>query len=251
MNQADKAASFAKLHVKGAPGVLFNVWDAGSAKAVVDSGARAIATSSWAVAESHGYRDGEAIPLEFVEGIIARIVATVELPVTADLKEATAKTTTRWRKTFLAISIWAGVGVNFEDRIVKGVGLYDRDRQARRISELRNAAEEKRVPLFINARTDLFLGQKGDPAKSIDAAIERAKAYADAGASGVFVPGLKDERLIGQICDAVSLPVNVMMMEGVAPFSRLKELGVARVSYGALPFVQAMEFVQKNARATL
>src|SRR3981189_3944698 len=86
MEQAEKAARFAELHVKGKPLLLFNAWDAGSAKAIVDSGATAIATSSWSVAEAQGYRDGESIPLAFVEQIAGRIAATVELPVTVDFE---------------------------------------------------------------------------------------------------------------------------------------------------------------------
>src|SRR5260221_13260903 len=86
MNAKQKAEQFAKLHVKGKPVILYNPWDAGSAKATVDSGAKAIATSSWSVAEAQGYRDGESIPLAFVERIAGRIAATVELPVTVDFE---------------------------------------------------------------------------------------------------------------------------------------------------------------------
>ena len=86
MNQTEKAKRFAELHVKGAPLLLYNAWDAGSAKSIVEAGAPAIATSSWAVAEAQGYRDGEAIPIEFAEQIVARIAATVDLPVTVDFE---------------------------------------------------------------------------------------------------------------------------------------------------------------------
>jgi len=86
MNQAEKAAQFAELHVKGAPLLLYNVWDAGSAKSILDAGAKAIATSSWAVAEAQGYRDGEAIPIGLVEQIVARITGTVDAPVTVDFE---------------------------------------------------------------------------------------------------------------------------------------------------------------------
>ena len=86
MNQVEKAARFAELHVKGAPLLLYNVWDAGTAKSILDAGAKAIATSSWAVAEAQGYRDGESIPITFVEQIIARIVSTIEAPVSVDFE---------------------------------------------------------------------------------------------------------------------------------------------------------------------
>jgi 2-methylisocitrate lyase-like PEP mutase family enzyme len=251
MNQAEKATSFADLHVKGTPLILYNAWDAGSAKAISLAGARAIATSSWAVAAAHGYRDGETIPIELAGQIIGRIVATVDISVTADFEggysendEVLADNISR----YLDLGV---VGVNFEDRVVKGSGLYEIDRQARRIAAIRAAAERKRVALFINARTDLFLGQGNDPAKAVVAALGRAKAYADAGASGFFIPGLQDDKLIGRICDGVSLPVNVMMMDGVPPVERLAELGVARVSYGHLPFVWAMDALKQVAKQSL
>src|SRR5712692_283019 len=86
MNQTEKARRCADLHVKGAPLLLFNAWDAGSAKSILAAGAKAIATSSWSVAEAQGYRDGEAIPIEFAEQIVARIAATVDVPVTMDFE---------------------------------------------------------------------------------------------------------------------------------------------------------------------
>src|SRR5215510_12941453 len=86
MNQANKAKLFAKLHVKGSPVILYNAWDAGSAKAIVEAGANAIATSSWAVAAAQGYEDGEDIPMALVEEIMARVVGTVNVPVSVDFE---------------------------------------------------------------------------------------------------------------------------------------------------------------------
>ena len=86
MNQVETAARFSELHVKGAPLLLYNAWDAGTAKSILDAGAKAIATSSWAVAEAQGYRDGESIPITFVEQIIARIVSTIDAPVSVDFE---------------------------------------------------------------------------------------------------------------------------------------------------------------------
>ena len=143
------------------------------------------------------------------------------------------------------------IGINFEDRVVKGAGLYDIDRQARRISAIRKAAEHEGVELFINARTDVFFEHGDQPAQAVGEALNRAKAYAVAGASGYFVPGLVDDALIGRICDGVSLPVNVMVMEGVPSNARLAELGVARISYGPIPYIRAAKVLEQEARATL
>jgi 2-methylisocitrate lyase-like PEP mutase family enzyme len=247
MDQAEKAARFAELHVKGAPLLLYNAWDAGTAKSILEAGAKAIATSSWAVAEAQGYRDGEAIPVMFVEQLVGRIVITIDAPVTVDFEGGYSEDEGHLAKNVSRLLELGVIGINFEDRVVQGAGLYPIDRQARRIAAIREAAGKKGVDLFINARTDLFLGQKGDPAESIGDALDRAKAYAAAGASGFFVPGLRDDALIGRICDGVALPVNVMVMDGVPPNERLSELGIARISYGAIPYIRAMKALKEDA----
>lgn len=251
MNQREKAARFAALHVKGAPLLLYNAWDAGSAQSMLDAGAKAIATSSWAVAEAQGYRDGEAIPIEFAEQIIARIAATVDAPVTADIEGGYSEDDSELADNVSRLLDLGVIGINFEDRVVKGSGLYETDRQARRIAAIRQAAERKGIALFINARTDLFLGQGRDPAQSVGEAIDRAKAYAAAGASSFFIPGLQDEALIGRICEGTALPVNVMVMDGVPPNERLAQLGVARISYGPIPYISAMQALKEDALKVL
>ncbi|KAA0079835.1 isocitrate lyase/phosphoenolpyruvate mutase family protein [Mycolicibacterium sp. P9-64] len=247
MSQNDKAARFAELHVKGTPLALYNAWDAGSAKAVVAAGAHAIATSSWSVAEAQGYRDGEDLPIELARQIIGRIAATVDVPVSADFEGGYTDDDAALADNVSRLVELGIVGINFEDRAVKGSGLYDTERQATRISALRRAADEAGVGLFINARTDLFLGQGNEPGATVDEAINRSKAYADAGASGFFIPGLQEEALIARICDEAALPVNVMVMDVVPDNERLAQIGVARISYGPIPYLHAMSAVQEQA----
>lgn len=249
MDQKQKARRFSELHVKGDPLVLYNAWDAGSAKAILAAGARAIATSSWAVAEAQGYRDGELIPLELAERIVARIITTIDAPVTVDFEGGYSDDDAALAANVARLLKWGVIGINFEDRLVHGSGLYEIDRQARRIAAIRAAASATGVELFINARTDLFLGQGNDPATAVVEALGRAEAYAAAGASGFFIPGLQDEALIGRLCKDVELPVNVMMMGGVPAIERLRALGVARVSYGALPYINAMGALKERAAA--
>jgi len=251
MDQSAKAKKFTRLHVKGSPLILYNAWDAGSAKAIVQAGAKVIATSSWAVADAQGYDDGEKIPKTQVEEIIAGIVEAVPVPVTVDFEGGYSDDDSELTKNVAKLLHVGVIGINFEDRIVQGTGLYETDRQAKRIAAIRKAAQGKGVDLFINARTDLFLGSKGDPAKYVDEAIERAKAYADAGASGFFIPGLLKEPLIEHIVENVTLPVNVMYMVGAPSNARLAKLGVSRVSYGAEPYARAMEAVAKDATRVL
>src|SRR6202023_2999060 len=251
MNQVEKAKRFAELHVAGTPLLLYNAWDAGSAKAILEAGAKAIATSSWSVAAAQGYGDREGIPIGFAEQIVGRITATVDIPVTVDLEGGYSEDDGELAANISRLLDLGVIGINFEDRIVKGSGLYTVDRQARRIAAFHKAAEQKGVDLFINARTDVFFEHGEDAAQAVSEALGRAKAYAAVGGSGFFVPGLVDDALIGRICESVTLPVNVMVMDGVPSNGRLSELGVARISYGPIPYIRAMRALGQEARTTL
>lgn len=245
MNQIKKAAIFQKLHTPGSPVILYNAWDAGSAKVIANAGAKAIATSSWAIAAAHGFKDGEDIPLSFVKEIVTRIPVNVDVPVSMDFEGGYGDDDKFLAKNISDLIELGIVGINFEDRIVKGKGLYSIDRQACRIAAIRKVADKKKINLFINARTDLFLNQS-DHSKSIDDALDRAQAYKDAGASGFFVPGLKDKKLIAHICENVELPVNILVISGIPSNKQLAALGVARISYGATPIVESMGSLAKT-----
>jgi 2-methylisocitrate lyase-like PEP mutase family enzyme len=243
MAAVKNAKQFAALHQKGNPVLLYNAWDAGSAAAIVEAGAKAIATSSAAVARAQGYDDGETLPLDFALQIAGRIAATVNVPVTIDFEGGYSEDDRELAANIGKLLDLGIVGINFEDRVVKGDGMYSIDRQAKRIEAIRKAAEKKGVPLFINARTDVFLGQTGDVAE----AVQRGRAYAAAGASGFFIPGLTNDSDIRKIVEDSPLPVNVMVMGGVSPVDKLAKLGVARVSYASAPFSRAMKALKKEA----
>ncbi len=251
MSQADKAQAFADLHRKGDPVILFNIWDAGSARAVADAGAKALATGSWSVAGAQGYGDGEALPLDMLEMIVKRITATAELPLSVDFEGAYATDHAGVGRNIARMIAAGAVGVNFEDQKVGGDGLYPLAEQAQRISAARTAAEEAGLPFFINARTDLFLKDR-EPANHpglIDEALARAKAYTEAGASGIFMPGLKTPELIERVAEEISLPLNIMMMPGLPAPRELAALGVARISYGPGPWSDMMAWVTEQASA--
>src|SRR5260221_1413440 len=152
MNQIEKARRFAELHVKGAPLVLFNAWDAGSAKSIVAAGAQAIATSSWSVAEAQGYRDGEAIPIELAEQIIARIAATSDVPVSVDFEGGYSEDDGELAANISRLLELGGIGFNFEDRVVKGSELYDIDRLQRRLAAIRSSAKSKHLRVLRHYR---------------------------------------------------------------------------------------------------
>lgn len=243
MTQAEKATQFAQMHQPGNPLVLYNIWDAGSAKALVDAGAPAIATGSWSVADAQGFVDGEKLPLEIAMMNISRICKTVDVPVTLDFEGCYAVGPTGVaRNVTQAMKMGAG-GINFEDQMIGGKGLHSEADQVKRIQAARAAATEFGVDLFINARTDLFLkeGNREWHAGFMPQALERLAAYTEAGASGYFIPALVDPELIGRICDAATIPVNVLMMPGCPSAPELADLGVARISHGPWPYRRMLE----------
>lgn len=254
MNMADqtrKAEQFRALHIPGKPFVLFNIWDAGGANAVAAGGAKAIATSSWSVAHANGFSDGEQIPLTLAIENLRRIVQATDLPVTIDLESGYGDSPEAVGETIgLAINT-GGAGCNLEDSFLANGKLRKTIDQVDRIRRTRQTADAAGIPFFINARTDVFFQRP--PVEHDDAmvteAIERARAYAEAGADGIFAPGLVDLALISRLARASPLPLNIMVGDGTSPLRVLAEHGVARVSYGPGPYLLAMKSLEERARA--
>lgn len=252
-NQANIARSFAELHLKGDPLVLFNVWDAGTARAVQEIGAKAVATGSWAVAAANGFEDGEKMPLELAIANLERIVEAVDLPVTLDFEGGYAEEPGALKENVKRVIGAGAVGINFEDRVIEGSGLYSVEKQCERIRAIRDAADEAGVPLFINARTDVVLplDTSSHNEAHLDEMIERGRAYADAGASGLFAPALVNPDFIGRLCEASPIPVNILIWPGVPSPAELAGLGVARISYGASSYRMTMEVFKAEGRKAL
>lgn len=248
---AEHAAAFKALHQPGNPVILFNIWDPGSAKTVETAGAKALATGSWPVAVAHGFPDGEKIPLELMLDNLKRIVNTVEVPVSADLEGGYGAAPEVVADTIVQAIEAGAVGFNFEDQIVGGQGLYDIKEQELRIAAARKAVEQAGPAVFINSRTDLFLKAKPETHDNtmLDDAITRAKAYEQAGANGFFAPGLADETLIGRLCEATSLPVNIIALPHVPDTKTLSGLGVARISYGPVPYRRMTQWLEEEAKS--
>jgi 2-methylisocitrate lyase-like PEP mutase family enzyme len=248
--QIEKAKVFASLHKKGDPVIIFNVWDAGTAKAAEDAGAKAIATGSHAVAVANGFEDGEFMPIDLVLANIERIVAAVDLPVSLDFEGGYAREQDKLAENITNVIDTGAIGINFEDRIVGGEGIYCTEEQAARIRAIRQAADEASVPLFINARTDVFLSRDTSAHNKdhLREAIERAHAYAEAGASGFFAPALINSDFIGRLCDESTLPVNILVWSGAPNSKELADLGVARISYGGGSYRTTMEAFKTAAQ---
>ncbi len=248
--QSNKAKSFAALHKHGNPLVIYNIWDAGGAQTLERAGAAAIATGSASVAGAMGYADGEVLPLDLLLTLVGRMTDSVALPVSVDFEGGYATDPANLAKNVARLIDAGAIGLNFEDQIVGGTGIYSPADQVLRIAAVRQAGDAAGVPIFINARTDLFLKAPPDGhAALLGEALERAQAYAVAGASGFFVPGLIDPALIAAVVASCKLPINVMMSPSAPPAKVLAGLGVARLSHGPFPWRAQMAALADGWRA--
>jgi 2-methylisocitrate lyase-like PEP mutase family enzyme len=236
-----KTEAFVALHRSGDPIIIFNIWDAGSAAAVARAGAKAIATGSWGVAGAQGFGDGEAFPLDLAIANTRRIVAATDLPVSVDLESGYGDV----RASAQSILDAGAIGINLEDRIIGETGLYSIADQSSRIVAAASTG------IFVNARTDLFIKTPVDAhdAALVDQAVERAHAYAAAGAHSFFAPFLVDAGLIAMLCEKSPLPVNILVRPGCPTHVEMAKLGVARISHGHAPWAAAMEWLEGQARS--
>ena len=222
---ADRAAELQRLHADPELLVVVNVWDVITATVVAGTpGTRALATASHSIAASAGYPDGEVIPVQEMIAAVGRIAAAVDLPVSADLEAGygdAGSTVSR------AIDVGI-VGANLEDQLKP---LAD---AVAAVEAAVAAGESAGVPFVLNARTDAFLkaGDR-DPAEVLADAVERGRAYLDAGASTFFAPGKLDEAQVTTLVEALGpQKLNLIAIPGALPLATMKDLGVARVSFG-------------------
>jgi 2-methylisocitrate lyase-like PEP mutase family enzyme len=227
MPQKAKAELLRKLH--GGPEVLVlpNAWDAISARIVEAAGFPVVATTSAGLAAVLGYPDGQRIPQPEMLFLVRKIAKSVEIPVTADVEAGYADPV----QTALDLISCGAVGMNLEDMV--GDQLLPVETQVETIRAIRAVTAAEGVPIVINARTDIYLGQTGDPATRFDRAVERLNAYWEAGADCVFAPGVSDAELIGRLAAAVKGPLNVIAVPGSPSIAQMKGLGVRRVSLGS------------------
>ncbi|MFD8010747.1 isocitrate lyase/phosphoenolpyruvate mutase family protein [Streptomyces sp. NPDC058955] len=243
--QLEIAQRFRSLHVPGTPLVLPNVWDVASARVVADAGATAIATTSAGVAWSLGHGDGDHMTRDQALGVIARITAAVDLPVTADIERGYAADPDGVAETVRGVVAAGAVGINLEDT------LRPVAEQVERIAAAREAADGTGIPLFINARIDTHRLPPGDHAAWLDETLTRAHAYAAAGADGIFVLGTPDAKTVRTLADSQPLPVNVPAGPGSLPVSELAGAGAARISAGSSLAEAAYGLVRLAARELL
>jgi 2-methylisocitrate lyase-like PEP mutase family enzyme len=227
--QNEKAELFRSLHRGPEILILPNAWDCASARIFELAGFPAIATTSAGIAFSLGYSDGERIPQDLMLATVGQISDSVQLPVSADLESGYGDVA----KTTAGLVAAGAVGLNLEDMDHASLTLAPIPAQIEKIAMIRRVACGLGVNVVINARTDVYLAQIGEPATRFERACERLQAYIAAGADCVFLPGLADENIIRCVVETLKFPLNILAGANLPAIPRLRELGVARVSVGS------------------
>jgi 2-methylisocitrate lyase-like PEP mutase family enzyme len=246
--ERERAARFRALH--GGPGILLlcNVWDAASARVVEEAGFPAVATTSAGIAWSLGFADGEHAPFEDVIGVVSRVVASVRVPVSADIEAGFGETPREVAMSCLAVLEAGAVGVNLEDGTAGNDRLVPIPLQCEKIRAAKEAAAGAGKDLVVNARTDVFLDQIGASETRFAEAVRRSNAFRTAGADCLFVPGVADEATIGRLVEAIDGPVNILAGPQSPPIAVLARLRVARVSLGSGPARAALGQLRRIAK---
>ncbi len=228
MTSQQKAAAelFRALHQHGLL-LLPNAWDAGSARLIESRGAKALATTSAGIAWSHGYPDGDRLPLSLLRVTVSNIARVVRVPVSVDVEGGFSDDPAAVGETIAAVIEAGAVGINIED------GSGSPDLLCAKIERARVAGSRLGVDLFVNARTDVYLRDLAPKERRVEETLARAERYRAAGADGIFVPGLADATEIRAVAQASPIPLNLMAWRGLADAPELEALGVRRLSAGA------------------
>ena len=252
MDTADlraKAEALHALHVPGQPLLLLNAWDGASAVVIAAAGARAIATTSAGAANALGHGDGQRITRAQMLSTVAPIAAAVDLPVTADMEAGYGDEPADAAATARGVLEAGAVGLNLEDTCGGDEPLLSIERFVAKIAAVRAVGTETGVQLVLNARTDVFIGEVGDPATRLPRAIERGQAFLAAGADCVFVPAVADPRLIAALVEGIGGPVSVLAGPSSPSLTELAALGVARISVGSGPYRAVLALARRMAEA--
>src|SRR5476649_1450721 len=244
----DNAERLRSLHRTPPILVLPNAWDAASARLIEAEGFPAIATTSAGVAAALGYPDGGVVPVNEMIEAIARITRAVKVPVTADVEHAYATTPDGVADVVLRFIAAGAVGINLEDVVPGANALEPLALQVDKIAKIVKASTKAGVRVVINARTDGFLNSFGAPETRLGIAIERGKAFLEAGADCVFVPGVRDAATIGALVKGIGGPINILAVDGSPSLRELEALGVARVSLGSGQMRATMAVLRDIAR---
>lgn len=224
--QPAAAETFHRLHHSGLLR-LANAWDAGSARLIESLGAKAIATTSAGVAWANGYPDGDQLPVARLRATVDAIARVVRVPLSVDVEGGYSDDPATVADNVASLLELGAVGINIEDGAASPLQL------CAKIEHVKRAASRLGINVFVNARTDVYLRGLAAPDQRVAETAARAAFYRDAGADGVFVPGLRASDEIAAVVASVALPVNVLALQGVPDADALAALGVRRLSAGS------------------
>ncbi len=245
--QRAQAIAFRTMHHGPKILLLPNVWDVAGARILEEAGFGAMATTSAGIAFTLGYPDGQKISREEMLARVGRIARAVKVPVTADVEAGYGDRPEDAAETARGVIEAGAVGMNLEDGTDRPGQLVELPLQLEKIRAIRETALKSRVPLVLNARTDVYLEQVGAPENRYGETIRRLLAYRDAGAECVFAPGVRDVETISRLVRDVQCPLNILAGPGFPPVPELEKLGVARVSLGSAPMRATLGLVQRMA----
>ena len=225
----DKYQLFHQLHPQPTGFVLANAWDLSSAQFIQAAGAKALATTSWGIAASLGLADGENISFQTQLALVKSLTKHIHIPLTVDIESGYSNDPLQISQNVLALARLGVVGINIEDSNKDTNALRSIEQQCTIISEIKKVLNENGFgSLFINARTDTFFVSD----RPFQATLERAKAYQNAGADGLFVPGLTNIEQITSLTNAIDMPLNVMAMSNFNSAKAAFAGGAKRFSLG-------------------
>jgi len=227
MDTRAAAARFRTLHQGPQPLLLPNAWDAGSARLIEASGAKAIATTSAGLAWARGYSDGGGLPFRFLLPTVSEIARVIQVPLTVDMEAGYSDDLTAIAENAQALASSGAVGINLED------GASPPEVLCERIAATKRGAAKAGVDLFVNARCDVYLRGLTTPERAVEESISRGLRYREAGADGFFLPGVTKPSEIREVVAGVALPLNVLVRAGLPRVSELAALGVRRISAGS------------------
>lgn len=244
----DKIQEFNELHTSSDLLFLGNAWDLLSALLLEKAGFKAIGTTSWGIANTLGFPDGERIPFEKHLAIIQAITENVNVPVSADIEAGYSEAEDTIIQHVLQTANVGVAGINIEDSLKTKNGLREIKDHCRLLTKMRTALDQNGFKnFFINARTDTYLQRN----LALSETIERATAYVESGASGIFVPGLVNEDEIKEVSSTVKAPLNVLSVPGLTDCEKMKEIGVRRFSFGNAFSDRVIAYIEKNATQLL
>ena len=232
--QQEKAKQFYNLHHSGRLLILPNIWDCLGANLLESLHYPAIATASASVAFTNGYDDGQRISFDSVLALLKKIVSSVSIPVSADIESGFAESDLQLEENTKQLLATGIVGINIEDTDKKTNSILPVETQCEKIKLIKKVSQAVGVPLFVNARADVYLRGKDfdTPESKFEEALKRGRAYKAAGADCFYPIAMTRQEDIKRMVEQLQMPVNVLTIPGVPQLNVLNEMGVARVSLG-------------------